>query len=531
MNLYMTIEPLTLTNLDTLDTIEYNDLEGLLNEALKKSNTVYCYDLKHLSVPIVNKLYGLGYTEKPVYEMDTINSKIDSMEFMQLTSKEGNTYVIRARRSARIQTKFINAANLFGGLSKDGILESNGYYNEDMYSEIYGMITAIEKLIAEGHDAITLSSNAFNDMRNTCMVDKNGTYRHTIYMDNFPTLTTEEHNFVISSFQNGICAFNEDYKGITEVNGTSYDVNSMYPSVMMEEALPVGKPKYFTGQFKRGLGYTAYFQRVKIKKLELKEDGIECLRNREEQCYYREAEDLEVVLNHIDMENLLDNYNVSGIEYIDGYKFRTTKGLFNNYINKWMNVKKNSEGFERAYAKLMLNSCFGKFVSRTDKVQMYCWFSKRHNRWKIRPNGYKQGGNSVYAPMGCYITSYARKRLLEAIKANKENFIYADTDSIYVRGEATGIEIDSNELGKWKVENKFKKINIIGKKQYCIEKLDGTVKLALAGVPEDLQEQIKTFDDFYVGKEFKYEIRRYDLDGKYLETETFTTKLKDEKII
>ena len=396
------------------------------------------------------------------------------------------------------------------------------------------MIYSISKLIADGHTAFTLSNNAFNDMMNECFKDEKGIYRHNLYTETFPKLKKEEHDFVISSFQNGLTTFNKNYIGITDVIGKSFDVNSMYSSVMKEELLPYGEGVYYKGKFKRDkIWFKVYFQRIRIERLTLKEDGIECLRDRENQCYYRSATDLEIVVDNKMLEMLFDNYNVEGIEYIDGFKYRGRTGMFDPFINKWIEVKKNSEGFEREYSKLMLNSCFGKFVSRTDKIPTYCRYDKRHKRWYITSYVDEdiQSGNSKYAPVGCLITSYARQRLIKAIKAQGENFIYADTDSIYVKGDAKGIEIDNKELGKWKLENRFTKMNIIGKKQYCIEKEDGGVKLALAGVPEFLQKQIKSFDDFYIGKEFVYYKKKFNKDGLFVGMVEIVSTLKDEKII
>ena len=45
-----------------------------------------------------------------------------------------------------------------------------------------------------------------------------------------------------------------------------------------------------------------------------------------------------------------------------GYKFKAIKGLFNNYIDYWMNEKinagKEGNGAKRQIAKLMLNSLY-----------------------------------------------------------------------------------------------------------------------------------------------------------------------------
>lgn len=60
-----------------------------------------------------------------------------------------------------------------------------------------------------------------------------------------------------------------------------------------------------------------------------------------------------------------EHYDVYNIEFIDGWKFRAQKGMFDKYINKWSKVKVESklQGNKgmTLIAKLLLNSLYGKF--------------------------------------------------------------------------------------------------------------------------------------------------------------------------
>ena len=66
------------------------------------------------------------------------------------------------------------------------------------------------------------------------------------------------------------------------------------------------------------------------------------------------------------MELFFNHYDIYNIEYHSGWKFKSTIGLFTEYIDKWTDVKIKStlEGNKamRTLAKLMLNSLYGKFA-------------------------------------------------------------------------------------------------------------------------------------------------------------------------
>ncbi|MCF0117378.1 MAG: hypothetical protein HUJ61_04945 [Bacilli bacterium] len=52
-----------------------------------------------------------------------------------------------------------------------------------------------------------------------------------------------------------------------------------------------------------------------------------------------------------------------------------------------------------------------------------------------------------YIPIAIITTSLARTYLLNAIYENIENVYYCDTDSMFVNGNAKGIEEDEYKLG------------------------------------------------------------------------------------
>lgn len=182
-------------------------------------------------------------------------------------------------------------------------------------------------------------------------------------------------------------------------------------------------------------------------------------------------------------------------------------------------MKNDSHPVIKALGKLFLNSPYGKFAEGQIK-----------NRWKIQYENkmiFKKDGEEVvecgYLPVGIFITSYARVFLLESInKIGMENFVYCDTDSIHFKGDIPdNLEMDDYEMGKWKVENHFKRAYYIRAKRYCGEYYEGDelkLKIACAGIKKvDLYNQIKSVDDFRRGVMVKTFRFRYGKNGKFTE--------------
>ena len=86
-------------------------------------------------------------------------------------------------------------------------------------------------------------------------------------------------------------------------------------------------------------------------------------------------------------------------------------------------------------------------------------------------------------------------------------YYYSDTDSIHTgltnENELRKIlEIDDFELGKWKIENHFKRAKFIGQKCY-IEEIykndhETEIKVTCAGMPRQCYKDV-TFENFNVG--------------------------------
>ena len=334
----------------------------------------------------------------------------------------------------------------------------------------------------------------------------------------FPVLPEQVDKAIRRSYKGGFTYLNPLYKEKEVGYGNIYDVNSLYPSVMYYEDMPIGNPEFFKGEYQYDPLYPLYIVTLSFS-FKLKKGKIPTIQLKRN-LHYLPTEYIETTngdietftLTNIDLELFLSHYDVEDLMYHSGWKFKATKGLFCSYIDMYTNLKINSkkEGNGALYliAKLMLNSLYGKFGLNPEMRSKYPYLKEDGSI------GYhltdKQVRDSVYIPVATFITSYARRKTITtsqkirdySLKTYGEDYyIYSDTDSIHCRNldakELEGIiEIDKYKLGAWDNEAQFTRGKYIRQKCY-IEHLQGKDKInvTIAGFPKNLGEKV-TFDNF-----------------------------------
>jgi hypothetical protein len=175
---------------------------------------------------------------------------------------------------------------------------------------------------------------------------------------------------------------------------------------------------------------------------------------------------------------------------------------FAEYVDKFFAEKKAAkESGEKAgeiFAKLMLNSLYGKFSANPAAYLNYCvfplenafafqegyeWqFAGELGPWGLASKPLEESRRRYYnVATGASITGQVRALLWQSIAASR-GVLYCDTDSIAVQRVSEGLEI-SGELGAWKHEGRFSRAGIAGKKLYIFKGMDGTPdKMAAKGV-------------------------------------------------
>ena len=395
------------------------------------------------------------------------------------------------------------------------------------------MAMAMEYMYKEGLDKMTIGSDALNYYK-----------KHTKYFRNyFPILPYEIDSDIRESYRGGFTYLNEKYKEKEVGEGLVLDVNSLYPSVLVNEVLPFGDPVFFEGQYQKDDLYNLYVQKLtcifelkpnKIPTIELK-NNLSFMPN--EYLKSSKGEPVTLTLTNIDLELFFTQYNITNVIYHSGWKFKSVKGLFTDYVNYWterkIQAKKDDNKVIYTISKLLLNSLYGKMgLSCVTRSKWPYIDMDGVVKYEVSE---KEMRKPIYIPVATFVTSYARHKTVltsQAIKDytiekyKKDFYLYSDTDSIhslYLPKEELEqfVDIDDFRLGAWKLETKkFNRGKFIRQKCYLEEIeisekeylklkakkknvyiMDGKyymLNTTIAGMPKHLGRYL-TFDNFNVG--------------------------------
>lgn len=380
---------------------------------------------------------------------------------------------------------------------------------------------AVDYFYSQGLNKMTIGS---------CALDE---YKKLIKKRNFKRYypSPKFHDDVKQSYRGGFTYLNPKFAGKTIKNGVVLDVNSLYPSVMYYETLPFGTPIFFEGEYKEDPIYPLYTQMFRCQ-FELKPGKIPTIQDKFTGMFkaneYLTTSGDEVVplcLNSVDLKLFFEHYNVYNYEPINGWKFKSTQGLFTEYIDKWSTNKINAkkEGNHGLYliSKLFLNSLYGKFGS-DNKVKSKVPYLGEDDVIHYKDSEVEEK-DGVYVAMASFITSYARLKTITAAQKVMDNynegkskiqFVYADTDSLHCSSPdfelPEGLDIDDTKLGAWKYESKFNKARFLRQKCYIensTEDIENSnpeyeLKITVAGMPKGCYQYVN-FNNFKIGASYK----------------------------
>ena len=360
----------------------------------------------------------------------------------------------------------------------------------------------------------------------------------------FPILNYHLDQDLRYSYKGGFTYLNPIYKNKDVKNGLVLDVNSLYPSVMYNEKLPIGEPVYFKGEYKQDKLYPLYIQRISCS-FKLKKNKIPTIQIKGNLSFvpneYLESSKGDIVsltLTNVDLELFFEHYDVEFLIYHCGWKFKGINGLFNKYINYWsenkIQAKKDENSSLYLIAKLMLNSLYGKFGLNPNVRGKYPYLDNGIVKYHMLD---KEIRDSIYIPVASFITSYARRKTITTSqkikeysinKYGKDLYIYSDTDSIHTlltnEEELKKIvDIDDYRLGAWKIESRFTKAKFVRQKCY-IEEFEDKLNVTVAGLPKKLGSLV-TFKNFKQGFTCEGKLSfKHVKGGVLLAPTTFTIK-------
>lgn len=391
-------------------------------------------------------------------------------------------------------------------------------------NDLYVLKEALEICYNEGHTKLTIGA--------CCLSEFKSRYEKSYYKQLFPNpyyMELEKERFgaptvgdyIRKCYAGAWCYAVKGKAGKVLHDGITVDVNSLYPYVMHSMSgniYPIGKPVPWVGNYipepasegylhperwKDGQLHGTYFYVTVKCRFNLKKGALpwihirhskmyvdrECLISsaiRIQDKYYQKVKDrygneytdrVTLHLSCTDYYLLLDTYDVEDFEILHGMYFDAESGMFDDYIDKYKQIKMNSKGAPRTIAKLFSNNLYGKFAASPASDFKVAYINEEKNKisYKIVEANDKEPG---YIPIGAAITSYAKNwTVRHAIKNyhgnNRGGFAYADTDSMhldnYTAEDLVDVHIHDTQYGDWKVESKWSRAIFVRQKTYIEE--------------------------------------------------------------
>lgn len=433
-------------------------------------------------------------------------------------------------------------------------------------TELNYCINDIKVVMAHIQEQIEIEKYIFNipltqtgyvrrEVRKRCL--KDGKYNNKSYkrlMNMLQINDLNEYKILKSAFSGGFTHANAFNSNRIFENVISYDFCSSYPTMMIAYEYPMSGGEYIKIkdrlEFEENLKYYCCVFSVKIYGLTAKTDLLhenyisysKCrnitnytLNNGRVVC----ADSLEITITEVDWWIINQCYNMETFQlsqnFIRYQRGKLPKEIILSVLD-FYNKKTTLKGIENKeveylIAKQMLNSIYGMCV--TDIIREPINYLYDTNKWektetenehKIftaeEQNELLDKENDSYKrflfyPWGIYVTAYARRALWSGILEFKDDYLYSDTDSIYVinsekhinyinkyndyiinRCKDTlkyyNIDIELIEpktqtgikkpLGIWEVDKKMDKFKTVGAKRYIYQTTDKKISLTVSGV-------------------------------------------------
>lgn len=498
-----------------------NDFFDII-KCVKEDLILYTWELEYEGSYIEYYLFRKGYK----YKKEGLK---ESKTFNNLENEQGNYYLINIKDENSRNIKIISLHQkypriMLGNKNKREILETSEALEE------------IEKLLKKSWDyglkSLTIGSDSFNEFKKMLKGSKKDFKKIFVEPKDY------EDEYLRDSFKGGIVYIKEDIDE-EEYMVTVYDINSAYGYILKNKMLPFGKGVFFEGKYKKDDKYKLYIQRIRLK-CTLKKNMIPFInlqfdaKNRtyaitDSNGYLISTGGsfVDIKITNYEIDHIYTNYKVYAIEYIDGIKYMGSKDIFKDYINYYYNLRLKG-GIDKDIGKSMIVNLYGKFANKKNREITRLHYDKEQDE-VIR---YIEDSESklIYLPVSIFVTSALRRMILRVMElyAQSGKLLYADTDSVHLKG-SDHVYIDiGKDIGQWKVEAKIFRAKYYGKKKYCYMAFDSEgrynvkenkykLKAVFSGVSMD-KDRIK-YSDFTKGNIIKNKCYKKVKGGTIINTE------------
>jgi hypothetical protein len=472
----------------------YDDLDRYT----KSKNKTWCF--AHNMRYDILVTGGIKYLIKLGYKVTAFSES--NPFFMCFENEDTNKKIIMVSSTNYYQFSLAKLGKCFGLEKLDieykdtDIEESITYCKRDVEILQKAMLNLIEFIKEEdlGNFKFTIAGQSFN------------AYRHRF-------MNTEIY---IHRNKESVILERESYAGgrteswrIGTYNNLYYvDINSMYPSEMLEQRYPTK--------------LLSYRKRMSINDLNIFiKNGFlvtaKVVVKTEEPAYFKKEGKLifptgefETVLSTPELIHAIENNHIVKIKETNIYEGEYIfKEYVNYFYNKRLEAKANLDEVRTLLYKLFLNCLYGKFGQTSicwekideapaDEVrQEFVLEAETNQRYLVKIFGggvfrevKKEIGESEakdsFCAIASHVTSYARMKLWKYIKqAGTENIYYMDTDSLItnIKGYNKLNEyIDNDKLGYLKLEDYIEEIHLHGAKDYKYKNKKGEITEKIKGI-------------------------------------------------
>ena len=490
------------------------DIDGFFNtlKTLKCNSIIYFHNLSFDGEFIIWYLLNNEYSYEEKLKPKSFNSIIDEGgSIYMITIMLDNGIEMEIRCSYKLFPKSIKEIGEMVGIPK--LNETHNYdevknyktiedvtEEEKMYinNDVSIMVELIKYLRAKDIKGLTMSSSAYKNW----LMDKYMLCHNHMKKSENPEVV----EIVRKSYRGGITKVNPKYAGQEFNDVISFDVNSLYPSVMYENPMPIGEGKiYKTLEEGRKDRRFLFIVVVFVQYAKVRTGKHAFIGNQSGFSYARKYSYDEIIENKM-LYLWYDEFRLFELIYEGQYTIQKCVGwkkanyVFKDYIDRWYEVKKNAKTeTERSLAKLMLNSLYGKFGMNDSRItKIPCAVNDGEIVYRTIDNN----TTYYYKEVASYITSKARCKLASFMNRCGDNFLYCDTDSVYYIGheipEIFSDVVDSKKLGYWKYEGHYTRFKALKAKCYIKQLDDGELVRRIAGCPKECAELIN-FDNFKEG--------------------------------
>lgn len=453
---------------------------------------------------------GLEYIEK----QNSFNQPSNSIMILE---SDANIYKVTIQLDNKVKFEFIDICNFLTATTlNNACMEWLGESKIELDSKVfpkcrcteieqqyamkdaeltYKLYKAINSAgVTEDTKYVTIASRTMGHFRDFIKENYSMTFEEFCYNTRDKEIV-EMYNYqweeyLRPSLRGGICM--AVHKGRFD-NAKHIDATSMYPTQMYRDLIPTGPP------LKEPPPYDYTTIHYPVGYLKLKPKAFPYIQwNSKSMCqayaWLKVYEPSEFVHDcyldgtyafwNDEWEVILDNYDAEIISDDCIYIGMKKNIALKQYITFLFEGKKNNKGSKRYFYKILMNSLYGKFLSRPDGKKVSYEGGIRHIVTETDRRLY-------YLPLGSWIAMLGRVSLSRCIMSlDIDNVLYCDTDScIYIGDDCPNVTI-GKELGTWSIENTDFDAYIVGPKAYQELNHDGRLVTKCAGINADIRAVI-----------------------------------------